>query len=361
MKTCFRNIVLFLVMGAYWWSPGIARAEEDRQERAISGSTLLIYFENDLFYNEDRYYTNAVQARLISPDLRTLAEYGYLPGWLNCALGHVPFPGSRGAMQYNVSLGFGQHIYTPKDTQIGELQERDRPYAGYLYGLLALHAKREHRLDTLELAAGLIGPSALAEQSQNEVHRIRSIDTAKGWEHQLKDEPALMLTWSRVWRVNAGALPGGWGWDILPRVEVSAGTPYTRAGLGGEVRFGWNMPADYGSATIRPGSGIMRPMEEDIPGSRAQARSDAFTDRFSAYLFAGTSGHAVAYNSFLDGNLWKDSHSVDKFPLAGDLTWGIALNIYDYQITYTHVIRAKEFHGQDKGQNFGSITLGYRF
>lgn len=335
-------------------------ADETFAEPNVPGPTLLIYFENDLFYNEDRYYTNAVQARLISPDLRTLAEYGYLPQGVSALLGRVPYPGSRDAAQYNVSLGFGQQIYTPKNTQAKKLLQKDRPYAGYLYGLLGLHAKRENRLDTLELAAGVIGPSALAKQSQNEVHRIRSIDTAKGWEHQLKDEPALMLTWSRAWRVNDGVPAGGWGWDVLPRVEVSAGTPYTRAGLGGEIRLGWNMPPDFGSAGIRPGSGIMRPVEEEVPDSR-QVRRDSFADRVSMYVFAGAVVHAVAYNSFLDGNLWKNSHDVDRFPLAGDLNWGVSLNIYDYQITYTHVIRAKEFHNQEKGQNFGSITLGYRF
>ena len=357
-RQCMTALLAVIVCGCF---PVGACAEESAPEvRKVHGPTLLVYFENDLFYNEDRYYTNAVQARLISPDLRTLAECGYLPQWMSNALSQVPFPGSSDAVQYNVSIGFGQQIYTPKDTQVRELQEGDRPYAGYLYGLLALHAKRINRLDNLELAAGIIGPSSLAEQSQNEVHRIRSIDTAKGWDNQLKDEPALMLTWSRIWRVNAGAL-GGWGWDVLPRVEVSAGTPYTRAGLGGEVRFGWNLPPDYGSTTIRPGSGIMRPMEEGVPGSSSHARSNAFADRVSLYMFAGATGYAVAYNSFLDGNLWKDSPSVDKFPLAGDLKWGISLNIYDFQITYTHVIRAREFHGQDKGQNFGSITVGYRF
>lgn len=331
------------------------------EEAKIPGPTLLIYFENDLFYNEDRYYTNAVQARLISPDLRTLAEYGYLPQGVSNLLGRVPFPGSRDATQYNVSIGFGQHIYTPKNTNVSTLQKKDRPYAGYLYGLLALHAKRENRLDTLELAAGVIGPSSLAEQSQNEVHRIRSIDTAKGWKNQLRDEPALMLTWSRTWRMNAGALPGGWGWDILPRVDVSAGNPYTRAGLGGEARLGWNLPPDYGSSTIRPGSGITRPLEEGVPGAYAHAGSDSFSDNVSLYFFAGADGHAVAWNSFLDGNVWKDSHDVDKFPLSGEINWGVALTIYDFSITYTHVLRAREFHGQDKGQNFGSITVGYSF
>lgn len=323
--------------------------------RNPSNFTLLVYFENDMFYDSDRYYTNAVQIRLISPDLKRLAENPMLPQGLSRTLEGVPFPGSDSASQFNVSLGFGQHIYTPGDTQTRNPDPDDRPYAGYLYGLFALHAKQRNRLDTLELAAGMIGPSALGEQAQNEVHRVRGIDTAKGWDHQLRDEPVAMLTWTRIWRLNADD-DGGWGYDFLPRAGVSAGTPFTNAVLGGEARFGWNLPPDYGSSFIRPGSGINAPAGDE---AARPARGDTVWDNVSAYLFAGGEGKAVAYNSFLDGNLWKDSPSVDKFPLVGEFSAGIAVNIYSVRLAYTYVHRTKEFRGQDSGQDFGSITLGY--
>ena len=354
----FRTIFLAALMAVL---PPAQPATAGDGPGTIPGPTVLIYFENDLFYNEDRYYTNAVQARVISPDLASLAENGYLPDGISSLLGDVPFPGSRNAVRYNLSFGFGQQIYTPKDTDARSLQKDDRPYAGYLYGTLALHAKRQNRLDTLELAAGVVGPSSRAEQAQNGIHKIRSLDTAEGWRHQLRDEPALMLTWTRIWRLNAESEHGGWGWDVLPRIGASVGNPFTRAGIGAEVRFGWNMPEDYGSSTIRPGSGITRPLAEAAPGAPAHAKGDAFLDNFSVYLFAGADGQAVAWNTFLDGNMWKDSHSVDRFPLAGDLSMGIAAELYDFRLTYTHVYRAKEFHGQPNGQNFGSIMVGYRF
>lgn len=355
-----RTFLLACILSLCAAFPAIAAESEETE--LVSGPTLLIYFENDLFYNEDRYYTNAVQARLISPDLRELAENGFLPDGLSRQLSRVPFPGRKSATQYNISVGVGQHIYTPKDTQVTTLQKDDRPYAGYLYGLLALHAKQEDRLDTLELAAGVIGPSALSKQSQNEVHRIRDIDTAKGWKHQLRDEPALMLTWTRVWRLKAPLIAGKFGWDILPRIGASAGTPYTRAGFGGEARLGWNLPNDFGSSTIRPGSGINRPAG-DVAANPLPAKKsgNSLLDNVSIYIFGGADGQAVWHNTFLDGNLWKDSHSVDKFPLAGELSWGIATNIHGFHISYTHVYRAKEFHGQSREQNFGSITVGYRF
>ena len=355
-----QRLIFALLLVCALFSAGAAAGTETTATSSglasVAGPTVRVYFENDLFYNEDREYTNAVQVRVISPDLRTVAENGFLPESLSRLLDTVPFPGSRSAVMYSVSAGFGQHIYTPRDTQTRDLQTDDRPYAGYLYGMLALHAKRASRLDTLELAVGIIGPSSLAEQAQNEMHRFRSIDTAKGWEHQLLDEPAAMLTWSRVWRVNDDEDTHSWGWDILPQVNLSLGTPYTRAGIGAELRFGWNLPPDYGSSTIRPGSGITRPVQ-----ARALRPSDRFLDNFSIYAFAGADGHAVAWNSFLDGNIWKDSLRVNKKPLTGALNWGLVVGLYDFQISYTRVHRGMEYSEQSGKHDYGSITLSHRF
>ncbi len=335
---------------------GQKNTPKSRAQELREAWTVLLYFENDLFYGEDRYYTNAVQLRVISPDLATFANSGILPENLGHLFHEIPFPGTDDAIQYNLSFGLGQHIYTPENTDITTLQKDDRPYSGYLYGTLGLHAKKKNRLDTLELAAGIVGPSALSEQAQNEVHRMRDFDTAKGWSHQLKDEPVAMLTWSRVWRLNADSPGVGWGWDALPRMAVSVGTPFTQASLGGEVRFGWNLPPDFGSSTIRPGAGILAPAYKDEFHVR-----DTIKNSTGIYVFAGVEGTAVGHNTFLDGNLWKKSHSVDKFPFVGEFNWGIGAYLYDFSLTFSHVYRTLEFHGQDTAQNFGSITLGYSF
>ncbi len=316
-------------------------------------STLVLYFENDLFYKNDGYYTNAVKFRLISPPLAKLAESGVLPGIFDGLLENIERLQHSNTIQYNISGGAGQSIYTSGDTKISELQKDDRPYAGFLYGFLALHAKQAHMMDTFELTAGIVGPSALGKPAQNEVHRLRGIRTAKGWGNQLHDEPVGMLTWGRNYRLNPQSAWSGWNWDILPYHTLTAGNVLTQATIGSEVRLGWNLPPSFGSSQIRPGSSVRAPNPDGEQGRTRKA--------WGFYFFAGAEGRGVARNIFLDGNTWKNSHSVSKEPFVGELNFGAAVTINTVQIAYQHVYLTEEFKKQSGGQNYGSITITVPF
>lgn len=339
---------LILFAAALLVLPCAAHAADDG---AKAVSTVVIHFENDLFGGTDQYYTNAVQARFISPDLATLADNEILPRPVSQFIDGIGFLHKPDA-QYNVSLAIGQSIFTPSDTQARQLLEDDRPYAGFLYGALGLHAKRSDVLDTFQLTGGIVGPSALGEAAQNEVHRVRNIPTAKGWDNQLHDEPVAMLSWERVWRLNRAATGSGWGWDALPHVGATGGNAMTHANVGGELRFGWNLPGDFGTSLIRPGGGI------DAPTERTDPRVDG---SWGWYLFLGCDGRAVARNMFLDGNLWGESHNVEHKPFVADVNGGLAVLLGGLRISYTHVYRTEEFVGQERAQHYGSLTGAYSF
>ncbi len=315
--------------------------------------TLVLYFENDLFYDTDRYYTNAVQARYITPPLRSLSENDLLPDALDMFMDGAQNLQHSGSTQYNISIGFGQVLYTPEDTDTTVLQKDDRPYAAHLYGFFALHAKQDMMMDTTELTLGMVGPSAQGETAQNEVHRMRGMETSKGWNNQLRDEPTAMLTWTRNYRLNSDAGAAGWGWDILPYHSLTAGNVLTQAAVGGEMRYGWNLPRDFGTSLIRPGASIDAPTDNP-----ALQRND---DEFGWYLFAGTEGRAVARNMFLDGNTWRSSHHVTKNNFVGELNGGVAFLISGMRVAYNHVYVTKEFTKQNGGQNYGSISLAVPF
>src|SRR5262245_31472604 len=152
--------------------------------------TLGIVFENDLFYGQDRDYTNGV--------LLSWTTGPNQAGWLSGVANLFPLFMPRGTVRVNYALG--QNLYTPRDTSLANPPKDDRPYAGWLYGSIGLVAESGTVLDQLQLQFGVIGPWALGEETQKFVHRIRDLPLPQGWSHQLHNEPAFVLNYERSWR-----------------------------------------------------------------------------------------------------------------------------------------------------------------
>ncbi len=314
--------------------------------------TVKLFYENDLFGDTDKYYTNAFQITWLSKDLQTYKDDERLPKELFPLLEKLPFANQTGSL-HNVGLLMGQQIYTPSDIQARHLLAGDRPYAGYLYAGIALHSKTDNILDTVEIALGIVGSAALGEAAQNTIHDLRDISTAKGWDNQLHNEPALRLAWQRKWRLHDARVIQSLEYDLISHTSLTLGNVKTAATAGGEIRFGYHIPRDFGSDTIRPGSGVSVPVRNK---NHVQA-----APLWGAHLFAGTQAEVVLRDIFLDGNTWQSSPSVDKKPLVADLSIGLAFNVERFKVTYRHLFRTKQFDNQKQDHVIGSLTLTYSF
>ncbi len=301
-------------------------------------SYLTLSFENDIFSNTDRGYTNGVRAAYVLPE-------NALPAPAVLLLDAIPViePHSKKRVGFEV----GQSMFTPEDISEKALIKDDRPYAGWLYGSLVVNADSGDTFDQLKLTLGIVGSSSLAAQTQDAVHKITNSPDPQGWDNQLHDEPGIVLTYQKAWKQEFRSDFLGFGLDFTPHAGLSLGNVFTHAALGGTMRFGFDLPQDYGPSLISP----------SITGS------DFFvpTDTFGWYLFTTVEGRAVGRNIFLDGNTFKDSHSVDKRYLVGDLQTGIALTYKSLRVAYTHVFRTEEFRQQDAGESYGGITTTFRF
>lgn len=329
------------------------RAYPDDAKPSGKASTFVFYLENDFFSGTDRHYTNAVKFSYISKDLRKENNGDGLPSWARRVLEKTRIS-DREIFHHNIAVSLGQNIYTPREISEEALIEDDRPYAGWTYLSTALQSQSQNVLNSLELSLGIVGPSALAEESQEIFHGWFETTEPEGWDNQLKDEPGLMLTFQRFQRSLHQSVGDRFAWDVIPHAGLTLGNVFTYANLGSEVRFGYNLPADFGTSLIRPGGGT------SIPVSMADPRLKSRMD-FSWSLFAGFDGRAVARNIFLDGNTFRDSHSVDKKYFVADVYAGISLVYKKIRLTYTQVYRTEEFHGQDSGQGFGSVTMAVMF
>jgi len=328
---------LFLIVPA---TPSLAAGEE-KLPWAVN-----VYFENDLFTGTDSNYTNGVKISLISPDLLSFVESGKLPDWSLEYIYRLPFINDPNpALKRKVEFSLGQNMYSPADISRSDLIIDDRPYAGWTYFATAFHTKSSGRMDTIELQLGMVGPESFADETQTAVHDLRDLQRPNGWEHQLKNEPGLAAIYERKWRLAPFFSRDTFAIGAVTHLGCSLGNVATYANTGFETRLGWNLPADFGVSLIRP----------------AGNTSFSACQQQGGYFFAGVNGRAVLRDIFLDGNTFADSHSIGKKPFVADLAGGAAFYFKQVKLTWTQVLRTKEFDGQPDNHSFGSLTLSFFF
>ncbi|MBT7953168.1 MAG: lipid A deacylase LpxR family protein [Gammaproteobacteria bacterium] len=323
--------------------------------------TFTFHFENDLFADTDRFYTNGIKLSWVSPELQWFQDLAWMqkPGLIqattNKLIELLPFSDDA-TRQRNLAFSFGQKMYTPEDISRRDLITDDRPYAGWLYGSAAFHSKTYRRLDTFEIQMGFAGDFSIAEETQDFVHSIRGIDKANGWDNQIDTEVGFALIYDRKQRlIPRYDFHKQWGMDFIAHAGVAAGTVFSHVSAGVEFRIGWNIPTDFGTALIRPAG------DTNAPADTKDPRYSRDKQAFSFHLFGGTSGRMVFRDIFLDGNTFSDSHSTGKKLLVGDFVVGVSLIYRKFKLSYAQVLRTKEFDRQRSGQNFGSISLSYTY
>lgn len=314
-----------------------------RQLRKLQNEKFITFnSENDLYGGgTDRNYTNG--ARITYFSLGTP-----VPEFFHAIDRMVPTFSINETT--SISWSLGHNLYTPSDIKISANQNNDRPWAAFVYGSAGLVSVTKNHIDSLEATIGLVGPAAMGEQIQKFIHRhVSDSPMPKGWRHQLKNEPGLMLSWERSWRERYGLDAMGWSAGATPYIGATIGNIYTYASTG--VTF-YLTPYDgrFQDTPVR-----VRPA---MPGTGAFVVPE---NTLSWYLFGGVEGRLVGRNIFLDGNTFTDSHSVDKKYLVGDATAGIALTYGRTRLSYALIYRTREFDDQDKGDIFGTVTLGVRF
>lgn len=300
------------------------------------GHIVSLQFEND-FLNpgSDRYYTNGLRIAYTSPT-------GALPGFLS-ELGHRLL--GDGQQRWAVELS--QHIFTPYANTVPNPPVGDRPYAGVLMATASLLQDTDTTRTTLGLGVGVIGPAALARQTQGVAHSVLGHRQDQGWATQIPNQPVVQLAAQRTWRTAPLAI-GGLEMDVLPSLGAGAGTFRIYAAGAAQLRLGQNLAVDFGVPRIRPGLTGMDAYRAAAP--------------VAWYVFLGLEGQAVAWDETLDGTPFGASRRVTRTPFVGELQGGLAVIIEGWRLTASHVVRSQEFKGQRGGAfQFSSFSLSTRF
>ena len=310
--------------------------------------------ENDYFArwaNSDQHYTTGLRASYAWQDCvgRGCAS----DDWLAIAASWDPFLVDlklREERWYGLSVG--QSIFTPRDTNRPDPIPNDRPYAGWLYlggSVTYQYSSPDENLamqNTFAFEAGVVGPAAAAQQTQNTFHKQIGAGESHGWSNQLRNEPGVNLIGERRYRTNQLGL-GGLEADIVPRIGASVGNVMTYGAAGGILRIGQGLANDFGPPLIRP----------SLPGSELFQAHE-----FGWYFFIGGDGQAIGRNIFLDGNTFRDSAHVDKRNFVFEAQGGFAVLFPAARLSATFVFRSPDFEGAgDRWDEYGAITLSFAF
>lgn len=341
------KFILSIVIGLTATTAASAQdaAGEAKPKRPLDTSSFVtLQFDNDFFGGSDSHYTNGMRAAYLSPEAAVpelMRKFGEL----------VPLFSSTYNMRFSISIG--QNIFTPEDITLSDPPTNDRPYAGWLYTGFGLISEDGVWLDKLELDVGIVGPYSFAKETQTEWHRVFGFNKPQGWDNQIRTEPGINLYYESS-RRSLFELPlstfipiENLGFDFTPHFGIALGNVQIHGAAGFTARFGDDLPADYGPPKIRP----------NLPGS------DFFVldDNIGWYFFGGIEARVVGRNIFLDGNTFRDSRSVDKYPVVADFQGGAAITFQRARLSYTHLFRTPEFQGQDGFDSYGSVALSLRF
>ncbi|HEY0335270.1 MAG TPA: lipid A deacylase LpxR family protein [Stenotrophomonas sp.] len=339
---------LAAALSALCLMPSLAKAADQCEQSTLDQTPPAINFrvDNDLFggQDQDQGYSNGAAITFVSPNLTDYTDDPCLPRLARWVNRHVERLHPGEFQQQNMVFSLGQGIYTPSDYTRKDLIPDDRPYAGILMASFGYNARNDSHLRTTQLQLGVVGPWSLAEQAQNAIHELIGDDKFQGWDNQLHNEPLIGLVHERMWRyppVNAS----GWGWDFISHWGGALGNRATYANAGGELRFGWKLPDDFGSTPLRPAG------ENTAPSQHGRSAG------WSSHLFLTTDGRWVVRDITLDGNTFRNSHSVDKRPFVADLGYGLAIMRGRWKFALARYHRTREFETQKELPVYGSFTI----
>lgn len=245
-------------------------------------------------------------------------------------------------------LFVGQLLFTPEDLSDPELIVDDHPYAGYLYGGLFWQSAGARSLDHVRVEIGTLGSGALADRAQEWVHAVFGGDRPRGWEHQHVNEITLQAFYLRKGRMfeepfGLDGLSGAF--EILPEVGLALGTVQRHAEVGATLRYGINLPSDFGPARL-----------DDLSGTDGE-----YQPGFGTYVFARGSGRAVQRDVFIEGSDFRGGHGVDAERLVGRVEGGLRLyyqhDYWNLELGYSQTYLTPQFREQRGSHAYASLTL----
>lgn len=308
-------LILMQIIGFAQYDSSLKRSESFSKE-------ISLVTENDVFLKlySDRYYSNGL-----------FFKYSWLSRNPDKKIIHA--------------IDVGQEIYTSQRSRISSVSEIDRPVCGWLfskYQQSIFNAKKN--LIRWELMVGALGKASLAEQLQNNYHKLLGIRQVNTWNYQIKDELGINSSFTyatNLWFKNSRHF------SLKPMLQARLGTTFTNAQIGLIVQAGT----------------FERNDQSALFGARLN-RNPATSNTKELFLYTFPQIIFQGYNATVQGGLFRR----DKGPVVSIIEpWiykqhlGVMYAEKRFTLGFTAVFQTREAKTQQKNHYYGSLALGYQF
>jgi len=343
-------------------TPPLAHAQESSYLPNYGVDYLTFYLDNDIFSGSDKDYTNGARISWISGN-RPIAELKRVQQFLRWLSGDGKdmdtfrrITGYEDASQVSYNYGFSltQLMFTPSNFETYDPLLTERPYAGVLLLGVSLHAKDKNVLNSVSLSGGIVGPHAYGEETQDFIHGLKEVEKFNGWDNQVPDEVIATLFVSQKRRLSLLEYESGiFAIDGFTETAVGIGNYRTEGQIGSVVRIGFNLPIEYSDPRLSP-----------YAYSHKLFQNDRVENSFwSLYSMFGVKGYAVGFDATLDGPMFRGGFvsDVEREPFVGEVFAGFGVRLSDWELSYAHTFRTKEYESQGATFSFGSVAIRKAF
>jgi len=227
----------------------------------------------------------------------------------------------------------GQDLYTPATSMTNPVPAvGSRPNAGWLYLSQTAQSLHPDRADELTLTLGVTGGPSLGKFTQTLAHSVApTFNRPSDWTGQVGFEPGVVVRYEQ--RRRLGVDGGAIGFDLIPRLSLTAGNVATNAEVGVQARTGLHLRHPW-----LPRDG---PIEIALTG--------------------GISARAVARDLFLDGNTFRDGPHVGHEPFVGSGEIGVQMRFRALSLAYRAVTDTRSYAAGPKWHPWASIVGAVTF
>ena len=281
----------------------------------FSFNRFTLEIENDLFVGEDHGYTHGTKFNFSKYNIYSKNHFSL------------------------TNHAFFQFIYTPEYIDIKEPQLNDRPWAGSAAYEFSTYELKDNFFKFSGLQLGVIGPWAMAEQSQKIAHKLTNSTTPLGWDNQLSNRALIGTYWGvGYYYVNSDFF------QINQSISYYFGYHLATAGSSVVFRYGRNLKEQHSFVSMEPFTRNITPL-------------DLNKNKFRWNIYAGTEYRYVFYNELITGN----ENTISLENSVYDVFVGVSLSKSKWSLNYQYILRGREFKEDRYFNGFGRVSLGYNF